>query len=95
MHAGDEGVMGARQDGVEGRAEIGELGLGHTGVRSWGVTHLMTATIALSPFDFCCPSHWGCRQAEGSWDGHCLPTGNILTLKPVKQTGRQETLMDS
>lgn len=34
-HAGDEAVMGARQDGVGGRAESEELGLGHIGVRSW------------------------------------------------------------
>lgn len=28
-------MMGARQDGPGGRAESEELGLGHTGVRSW------------------------------------------------------------
>lgn len=69
------------------------VSLGHTGARCWEVTHLMTTAIALRPFDLCCPSLWDCPR-QRILDGHCLPTENNLTVKPVKKTGKQETLSD-
>ena len=54
----------------------------------------MTTAVDLRPFDLCCPSLWDCPR-QRILDGHCLPTENNLTVKPVKKTGKQETLSDS
>lgn len=68
--------------------------MGHAGVRFWEVTHLMTIAVALRPFGLCCPSLWDCPR-QRILDSHCLPTENNLTVKSVKKTVKQETLIDS
>lgn len=77
-----------------GKVHIGEglslgVSLGHTGVRKLGGHSSDDYSTALRPLIFAALL-LGLSQVQRILDGHCLPTENNLTVKPVKKTGKKK-----